>query len=271
MTDLASIAFGPGRPGDGAGIVRLVRSGYTERELELTLYGCRGIEAFVEAVIRRRHRSGDTVFTVATDAGGDLTGCAELRLSLGSTHLNYISVDQTLQRQGLGRRLFLEALESVDALADRVTLDVLERNTGARAWYARLGFQVESQTEWWSIAWPDLPPEARAYVSGAVQADLCHQVLGFSQLVVSTELATYTVGRLGSRWYRLTSGVAVGDSALLATLLSLDEGRGLLAVLPGGELGPDSRMRAQLVQRSFRMAATTRALLSRLRDRRGVG
>ncbi|WP_280418689.1 GNAT family N-acetyltransferase [Nocardia carnea] len=70
---------------------------------------------------------------VAETPAGGVVGL----MGLLGTEIGGLFVDPTAQKSGIGRQLIAHALR----LHGRVTLDVFELNTAARAFYAHLGFR----------------------------------------------------------------------------------------------------------------------------------
>lgn len=263
---LAGPAARPARPEDAPGIVDVVRSGFSAAELDLMIYGCRGIQRFVALQLARLASGADTVYTVAEAAGGRVAACVELRLTPSATYLNYISVTAKLQASGLGRRVLLAALRPDAVPSGVISLDVFERNLPAIAWYERLGFERVSTGEWWSLPLPAVVPEPAsppAVVSGYPQAAVCHEAFGFSQVTLMTPLGSYAVGRIAERWLRLTDPAALADPGVPAVLRRLGNRR-ILAVSAPDRLGPDLVGGGQLLQRTFRMTAAADTVRTRL-------
>ena len=98
-----------------------------------------GAEAFSKRSLRHLVLNGSTL--VVDD--GDIRGYASvlLRSNSSTARLYSIAVSEQYQRMGYGKALLESALEKARA-ADRhhLTLEVSERNSGARALYEAAGF-----------------------------------------------------------------------------------------------------------------------------------
>lgn len=90
--------------------------------------------------VARSIRQAETA-TVVACRGERLVGFAIMEFGEETGHLNLLAVNQDCRRSGLGRRLlkWLEA-SALTAGIGRIHVEVRERNGGARAFYAALGF-----------------------------------------------------------------------------------------------------------------------------------
>jgi hypothetical protein len=206
----------------------------------------------------------DSVY-VCAEAAGEVVGCAEMRRGRSTLFLNHIAVSPDARGCGAGGELLAYAIRGVASpLHDTIQLDVLDRNTAARAWYVALGFVPCGEYQISEFC-PQAAAEGEGYAAGVPQADAAHKVFGFSQFTVTTPLGTYQVGRLGGEWFRVTAPNALRDGGLLATLRRLDPRRRILAVLMNA--GGDSALRA--FARGTRMSAALGGVVSKLAGRTG--
>ena len=229
----------PATARDADAFVAVVRGGFEPAFAETTTYGCHGMAQFVRDQIALPASLCDSRYTVAV-AGETVAGAVDLRADGRALVLNYIAVDSRFRSGGLARRLLAEAVEAFpqDGL-DRMALDVLATNDAARRWYERLGFERESETQWWALA-PHVAgqaPGGGVVVHAYPQAQASQTRFGFSQFDVATLAGRHTVGRLGQDWFRLTDAGALTDPALPRVLGVLDPHRRLLVLLRSDHAG----------------------------------
>src|ERR1035438_8692479 len=128
----------PAAPQDTASIVRLFQGAFPPELLEISIYGCPGVRSFVKRQIEVPNQLSDTVYLVAAE-GSSLCGCAEFRRLRDSLFLNYIAVGERVRGRGLGMKLVADAAARYATPATAsIGLDVLESNSPARSWYARI-------------------------------------------------------------------------------------------------------------------------------------
>ena len=272
---MSETLIGPAQPDHSAGIVAVIRSGFSPEILGATVYGCHGIARFIEAQIGLPRSAADTTWTVAavpTGAGrAKIIGCAEVRRSPHELLLNYISVLPAYRGAGLGRKMLLAAIAHRHKDQRDMLLDVLTENEAANRWYERLGFQDQQLGEWWDLG-PCSSLDGTAgsrragYLSGYPQAAVAQREFGFSQFDVTTPAGRTTIGRLGETWFRVTRAGALEDPAVAAALEALDPRRHVLAILPAGTLPAPFRDRARLVAQTMRKVMPTEQLAGRLRE-----
>lgn len=255
-------------PGDADGMVAVIREGFEPELREAIVYGCSGIGQFIRDQLNLPHEVCDRVYTVA-EQGGRIVGCVELRRLPGLLILNYIAVRAQLRASGVARDLLRDAIVHAEgARYGTMALDVFTTNTVAREWYLRLGFAAQERTEWWSVdlaAGPkDGPDRSAVIVNGFPHAEASQVRFGFSQLDVTTSSGSYTVGRMGVRWFRITQAAALLDGALLTTIRLLEPERDLLVLLPEAQLPGTVLPIAARVAVSERMFVAIPALLDRL-------
>ncbi|HYU60210.1 MAG TPA: GNAT family N-acetyltransferase [Solirubrobacterales bacterium] len=255
--------------GDAAAIVELVRASFDPAVLELSIYGCDGIESYVRALIEVEPRGADTTFSVAA-TGDRPIAIAELRQLPDSLFLNYIAVAPEVRRQGVGTALLAAALGRARRHGQRtLALDVMEGNDPARAWYRGLGLREGPATDWWTLAPPGADTYPAAPVSGWAQAAACQRAFGFAEVGVQATRGSYRIGLLGRDWFRVTDPAALDDAALGATLRVLDPARSLLALVPRGalpeRLAAGAERRATMLRLSGELDELTRRLEERAR------
>ena len=257
----------PARPDDAGAIVAAVRAGFSPELHPLFVYGCAGAARFVADHVARPAGEAERRYTVV-EAGGRVVGCTDVVLSADELFLSYVSLLPEARGRGVGSALLLEAVRTSEDGRTRMSLDVLEDNHPAIAWYDGLGFSPVSASEWWEVPLPGSGDDNRATVRGLEQADEVHARYGFSQVEVETTRGTTAVGRLGDGWYRLTRAAALEDDDLLAALARLDAGRRVLAVIPEGSLPPVAKEGARRITATRRLTVLLSELTARLEARR---
>jgi ribosomal protein S18 acetylase RimI-like enzyme len=249
------------KPEDAKAITTVMRNGFDEKHLAVLIYGCAGIDIYIKYLINMPEGTSDTAYVVA-EVDRKIVGCVEFRSVGNSLVLNYISVASSYRSSGLGSKLLKEALRITSAAdADRMLLDVFEYNHMACGWYDRLGFDAECRNCWWVIDVPVVKGCIPGVVSGYPQSEACQKAYGFSRFRVHTATGTYTVGRIGDRWFRVRSGEALMDKVLHVTLREMDDTRRYLAILEEGALAADLASCAEVYTRSTRMSIDMKKLL----------
>jgi len=196
---------------------------------------------------------------------GRVVGVVEFRLLPRALFLNYIAVGRAARTAGLGRRLLLAATRACARPSQaEMALDVLEHNRIARTWYERIGFASRTSTEWWVLpsreSVPVSPPGPLLRQAAAAAAS--QRVFGFSQFVLDLGDREATIGRMGSRWFRITDAGALTVD-LLSLLHELDPDRNVLALLPSGSAAP-ANLGGRLAAKTLRMTTALAPLLERL-------
>ena len=252
------------KPEDAMAITIVMRDGFNEKYLAVLIYGCAGITSYIKCLIKMSEGISDTAYVVA-EVGGKIVGCVEFTYVGNSVFLNYISIASDYRNNGLGGKLLKEALRITSVgNADRMLLDVFEYNDMACGWYNKLGFEAEYRDCWWVIDVPVVNGCFPGVVHGYPQSEACRKAYGFSQFTVHTATGTYTVGCLGHRWFRVSSGDALTDKMLHVTLRKTDSTRRYLAILKEGALAADLADAVELYTRSTRMSIDMKKLLGAL-------
>ena len=247
------------RPDEAASVVDIICGSFPRQVIERTVYGCAGIKAYVGAAI------GDCAiitptFIVAGTSAAPLAA-AEVAANDDGVFLNYIGTRAESRSQGLGSSLLIAAADLYPSGSDlTMTLDVFQENARALEWYRSVGFEVIGERGWWEL---ELSPasEAGAVVSGLPQAELCDRAFGFSEITLHTEGHSLRVGRLGTKWFRITSLAALESQKMMAALFTLDPRRMVLAMG-----GIDEPYASRLPMPIFR-ASRMKVPLTKLRDR----
>lgn len=181
--------------------------------------------------------SAESAYFVAQSPDG-IIGAAELRRRPNGLFLNDIAVHHGYRGKGVGAMLLSATVRMSQVSSGQIGLDVFHDNVRALQWYSRLGFTISTSAEFLELAPPSAAGEAPAYVSGLPQADLCQERFGFSRFDLITGKGTFSVGRIGETWFRLTDLAAIGSLSVFAALRLLDPARRILAVVPASSAPP---------------------------------
>jgi len=251
------------RPDDAAAIVDIIRLGFRPNLLDKFIYGCAGVENYVRELIRT-HPIADTTFLVAR-AEGEVAGCIEMRSLADRLFLNYVAVRPEIRAAKIGSRLLAAAITRCRREEQHaMSLDVLEDNAVASAWYAKLGFARDHETVWWTLPLQSDGIEYEAQVAGIPQQVTNHAAFGFSSLDVPIAGAAHRVGLLGDRWFRLTTPESVSEGRLHSVLRRIDATREVLALLPLNEMPEALSGLATRVTATHRMTADLDSLIHHL-------
>ena len=248
-------------PKDAAQIADLFCSAFRPDFAQLLIYGCRGASEYIRMQLAPGLAPAESAYFVA-QARGDIIGAAELKRQSNRLLLNYISVHLGYRGQRVGVTLFSAALRMSGVNSGQIGLDVLHDNVSALQWYSRLGFATRTSAEFLELAPPSGVDKEPAYVSGLPQADLCQERFGFSKFNLITGKGTFSVGRIGDPWFRLTDLAAVGNPAIFAALNLLDPKRRIFAVVPASS-APLAQV-VRLLAKTHRMEAEIPHLMSSL-------
>ena len=166
----------------------------------------------------------------AAGIGHQVLAVAQASTKHGNVMLSYICTREGSRSIGFGRKLMKEIALLGSENDGSVILDVFRTNTRAIQWYQSLNFVDASKFGWWEPI-SERPSSGRTgpvAVSGLPQADVCHAQFGFSEFTLEVDSGSYQVGRLGSKWFRLTDPAAACDTDLVAALNKLDPSRAVL-------------------------------------------
>lgn len=108
-----------------------------------------------ELDIQRKLSVNDDLFLVADD-GGQIVGSIMGGYEGHRGWINYLAVDPTLQKQGLGRAL-MDAVESrlLDKGCPKINLQVRTGNDAVMAFYAAIGYSDDKCTSFGKRLVPD--------------------------------------------------------------------------------------------------------------------
>ena len=251
----------PARPSHAHEIADLFCRSFAPQVAQLLIYGCRGAAEHIRRQVSTRLPNIESVYFVA-EVSGQVAAAMEFRRRPNVLFLNYIAVTPESRGQRLGSRLFSGALSMLHPCAGHIELDVLDDNVGAMEWYRRLGFTTNGSSEFVELATPAAGHEEPALISGLAQSDLCQERFGFSTFNLICQNVTFTVGRVGDAWFRLTDPAAAGDPAVFTALRLLDPARRIFAVAPVSSI-PTERT-ARVLAITHRMSADLQHVTSAL-------
>jgi len=258
MDDM-QIRFGEER--DAVEIASLLCETFRPEIAPLFIMGCKGAANYIRMQIASGGPIAEAAYFVA-HIPGRVIGAVELRRTPGKPFFAYLSVHPDYRGKRIGAQLFAKALGLSGISTGQIGLEVFDDNLSAREWYVRLGFDTRQTADLIEIAPPDAPPEEPGYVSDLPQADLCHERFGFSRFNLITARQSYSIGRIGSAWFRLNGSAALTDPSVFSTLRRLDPGRRIFAVVPSLSVAPTQV--AQLFATTHRMEAEVPRFLARL-------
>lgn len=249
---------------DAEQIVKLMQQSFDRNMLNMMIIGCHGIGKYVKESIATPKLS-DTFYMVAEE-NGYIIGCIELRLTGKTIFLNYICTIENMRHKGVAIQLLRQAILTIGySFYDKMGLDVFHDNFVAKIWYEKLGFISEYNSGWWSMPIIAGNTNETGKVSGLAQANICQKKFGFSQFIVNTSTSTYTVGRLGSNWFRISQENLLNDDQAIATLYRLDPKRRLLGIF-NDNVKSKALNGKKPVFRSVRMTVDLSFLLKKLTD-----
>lgn len=252
------------QPGDGAGIVASVQSGFDRSLLSAFLYGACGMADYIDTQIAMRDWKCDTIFSVACD-DDKVVGSVELRSVGQDVFLNYIALLPDYRSKGLGAKLLKTALEMYD-ISDKkdIFLDVLTTNTLAKNWYERMGFQTDYFMTWWSLPLEKSSKKPNGMVAGYPQCCACYDRFGFGQFRLITAGGDYNVGLMCTDWFRIVQPSALIDPDVPASLNKVDSSRRILSILQDGHLPLELMGTAEAIATSVRLRCDVKGLAGRL-------
>lgn len=247
----------PAEREDAPGMVEVIRGGFTDELLRLTVYGCHGIADYLSLQLALPRHVASNVFVVAEE-DGRIVGSAEVARTGDTIVASYLAIREDQRGRGLGRVLLHGALEAARRSENDVfLLDVIETNRRAADWYKRLGFETITPNGWWVIDVPEGSPEG-GVILGFPQAEAAHRMFGFSELRVSTARGEAIVGRLGDHFLRITDPAVLHDPEVWGIVRAVAPGRRLLV------LGPDpGAVEGVPIFRLLRMWAPSEMVMSR--------
>lgn len=252
---------------DATAIVSLMRCASTELIRRTTVIGCHGLAAYVYDQIAAG--SPNHYLVAATD--DHLLGMSAWRLEGEYLFLNHLFVSPLAQRQGVGTLLLCHGTTRVPFLRARyLALDVYEDSPYARSWYHALGMTMEESK---ILMEAPLFPSPTVSTTNVWSSSFRHTWdpdyarYGFSRFSLSTEQATYTIGRLGTSLFRVVEPGLLDDAIALNALYTLDHDRTLLCIGTARELEAPSKRGGMIIGRTERLVAPLDAITAGIRER----
>lgn len=209
-------------------VVELIRGSFSAWVNERTIYGSPKVDRYVKAAIESVDFAAPQYFVAGK--GQRILAVAQVTPVYRKTMLSYICTREDSRSLGLGRALLMEVARLGSKEGGTVTLDVFKTNTRAIQWYRSLGFSEESRIAWWELNKSDQEDICKNTVVaiGLPQADVIHTHFGFSEFNLEVDSASYRIGRLGSRWFRLNDIAAALDRDVVSSLTAMDPNRNVL-------------------------------------------
>lgn len=202
-------------------LVELHRAAFPAGQVACTIFAGKGVDRYLANLVAYPALQPDHELWGAWD-GDRLLGYAHCRALAGSWHLNQIAVLPAAQGHGVGRLLWGRFVQSGrERSCPLLSLDVETGNTLAIEWYRRQGLQKDGTTWRWELPLRQdrtSPPNGQISLSGWEQAQAWQEMYGFSQFSLSCGEQTWTVGRLGDRYFRIDRPLPEAVSAALADL-----------------------------------------------------
>lgn len=219
--------------GDINAFVELIRESFSPQQLSFTIYACAGITNYVASELQSPSDVARKDYFVLK-AGGEILAGIVLRSLADRLNLDYIATKTNARSQGLARKLWQEATKRcLHEHLQFMQLDVFSNNEVALGWYRKLGFtEIGRSTIWSCQGWETKQEAISSQILNLPQAEANHAYFGFSQLNIRIGDEEWTVGRLGTQWYRISNPVAVNNPALLGYLKQFDPTRRILAIVP---------------------------------------
>lgn len=233
------------RPQEADTVAKLLRAAVPPAVRPLTIFGQHGLADWIRTTIRSSTsgaqsegvRFPNSTILVTTDED-TVCGAAEWRRDDSLLFLNAIAVSPSHRNRGRGRRLLHSGLLRFDNVS-HIALDVFEANVRAHDWYERLDF-TRRATRNWLVSPLDVgpvdtttAPPSTASLQNASAADTQHERFGFSTLRFTVSPSSgpasqHEVGRLGSKYFRITNPSTLASPSIRTALLALNPSRSLL-------------------------------------------
>ena len=232
----------PACPGDGEQIALLMKAVQLPLTLPHSIWSSDKAGNFVEDLIQR----GDSVpqaFTVIR-RGNQILAAVYLGMLDGAILMDNVYADAEVRKHQLAGLMIYRALVSYAQrhASSMVAFDAFESARSIRAWHRRMGGTEHSQRVWWHLPIPGASQVAgpEAQVEGLEEAERTHARWGFSQFRVTTENASYVVGRLPAGYFRLTDAAGAFDATLLQALSKVDPSRRLFVIADASWQHPEA-------------------------------
>ena len=264
MNDMLSEAtIRPARPGDSEAIAALMREGVSDQVRRITILGSPYLARFIADELARNKNDEYVMCTVRER----VVGMCAWKHTDTTLHLNYIGVAPDVQGQGLGTALMLDGLRRIRRTPQRIlSIDVFSDTPRAHAWYRSLHLRSEKHAQWIQLPLPTSKPDGGLHctISGLDEAAAAHLRYGFSHITLTTNSASYQVGRLGPDLFRVGTFAILQDPAALQGLARFDAERQLVCIGSAEDCTILSLGANSLVAESERLVSSCATVLEHL-------
>jgi ribosomal protein S18 acetylase RimI-like enzyme len=253
----------PARPGDKEAIAALMLEDTSDQVRRITILGSPYLARFIADELAGNKNDEYVVYTVRERVVG-MCGWKHTDTAL---HLNYIGVAPDVRGHGLGTALMLDGLRSIRRTSQRIlSIDVFSDTPRAQAWYRSLRLRSEKHIQWIQLPLPSLKPggDLHCTISGLDEAAADHLRYGFSHVTLTTNSASYQVGRLGPDLFRVGTFAILQDPAALQGLARFDAERQLLCIGSAEDCTGLSLGANTLVAESERLVSSCTTVLDNL-------
>jgi ribosomal protein S18 acetylase RimI-like enzyme len=260
---LSEAIIRPARPGDSEAIAALMLEDASDQVRRITILGSPYLARFVADELAGNKNDEYVMCTVRER----VVGMCAWRHTDTAVHLNYIGVAPDMRGQGLGTVLMLDGLRKISRTPQRIlSIDVFSDTPRAHAWYRSLHLRSEKHVQWIQLPLPSSKPsgDLRCTVSGLDEAAAAHFRYGFSYITLTTNSASYQVGRLGSDLFRVGTFAILQDPAALQGLARFDAERQLVCIGSSEECTDLSPGANSLVAESERLVSSCATVLENL-------
>ncbi|OQY60333.1 MAG: hypothetical protein B6245_01980 [Desulfobacteraceae bacterium 4572_88] len=251
------------KPGDAEAIAELTRKEFLPEQLRLFWYGCSGSSQYIEDMIALQTLGGESVFLVVRSDTG-LLGFIEARRFFDSICLNNTVISKSVAGLGIYRKLFTEFILFGQKEGYVKTFHDVFHGNIISEFHKQVGYRITESFKWVTATIPSGEISDITTISGIPQADTVHAKYGFSQFLLTTQMRSYQVGRLGSEWFRTTDSEILSDKDALFALNCLDEKRSILCICSEDKMLPDDLLGTVQVLGSDRLEGHIPTILSAL-------
>ncbi len=225
---------------DSAAITHIVRNSYSPEVTDILIYGCDKFENYLKDSLSQ---FDENYLYIVAEEDKKILGYVELRLMPSILFLNYIAVLSEYHSKSIGHNLLKYAIKNYsNANCKYVELDVFSFNTSAINWYRNLGFEKTNATKIWTfdlnnILGVETPPKGTPHNFFVNER---YKKYTFSSFNISTRTMNYSIGLLGTKWYKISHLAPLKDTELLNSLIQLDPKRKLLVFIEDDDFSDDN-------------------------------
>ena len=255
------------RPGDSEAIAALMRATASEQVRRITILRSPYLARFIADELARNKNDEYVMCTVQER----IVGMCAWKHGDTALHLNYLSVAPDMRGQGLGTVLMLDGLRRIRRTPQHVlSTNVWPDTPRAHAWYRALDLRSEERTQWIQLPLPSPKPGGGLHctISGLDEAAANHLRYGFSRVTLTTNSASYQVGRLGADLFRVGTFAILQDPAALQGLACFDAERQLVCFGSAEDYTDLSPGTHALVAKSERLVSPCATVLENLESSR---